>query len=95
MTDEPQVLAHTAGDNVAVVVVEGLDRQARISGRVLEHGTTFETPVNTAIPFGHKVALADFEAGDRVIKQGETIGYATVTIRRGDHVHTHNLRGDH
>jgi len=51
------------------------------------------------IPSGHKVALADLNVGDSVVKYGSAIGLATAAIVRGTHVHTHNLsssrgRGD-
>ena len=41
---------------------------------------------------GHKYALCDIAAGENVIKYGNPIGHATADIRRGDHVHTHNLK---
>ncbi|MDR2757752.1 MAG: altronate dehydratase family protein [Spirochaetaceae bacterium] len=44
------------------------------------------------IPAGHKIALKDIEAGERIIKYGFPIGAATVRINRGAHVHTHNVR---
>ncbi len=43
------------------------------------------------IPFGHKVALCDIPAGADVLRYGAPIGHATRDIRRGEHVHTHNL----
>ncbi len=43
------------------------------------------------IPFGHKIATRDIEADEPVIKYGEVIGNATQSIRRGEHVHVHNL----
>ena len=47
--------------------------------------------VRQAVPFGHKVALADMPAGRRVHKFGWPIGRLAVAVRAGDHVHTHNL----
>lgn len=44
------------------------------------------------IPQGHKFALCDIEAGGPVIKYGASIGHASVSICRGSHVHTHNLK---
>jgi altronate hydrolase len=44
------------------------------------------------IPSGHKIATAALSAGQRVIKYGQPIGLATTDIRRGQHVHVHNLR---
>lgn len=43
------------------------------------------------IPFGHKIALADLELGDKLIKYGETIGVASKPIRVGAWAHTHNV----
>ncbi len=53
-------------------------------------GVTF-TGVNE-IPAGHKIALCDINKGDFVIKYGEVIGRATVAIKKGDWVHSHNLK---
>ena len=44
------------------------------------------------LPRGHKFALADIPSGAPVIKYGEPIGYASKPIRKGDWIHTHNLR---
>lgn len=51
------------------------------------------------IPFGHKISLSDISTGMEVIKYGEIIGKASMEIRKGQHVHVHNLeslrgRGD-
>ena len=45
-----------------------------------------------AIPFGHKVAIADINQGQSVMKYGASIGVATEDIAPGQHVHLHNLR---
>ena len=45
-----------------------------------------------AIPQGHKIALRDVAAGDKVLKYGMPIGRATAPIARGAHVHSHNLK---
>lgn len=47
--------------------------------------------VRVDLKSGHKYALADIKAGDDVIKYGNPIGHATVDIKSGEHVHTHNL----
>ena len=41
---------------------------------------------------GHKYALCDIEKGENVIKYGSPIGHATENIKKGDHVHTHNVK---
>jgi len=44
------------------------------------------------IPFGHKVALSSFGAGERVVRYGEPIVEATQDIEAGSWVHVHNTR---
>ncbi len=41
---------------------------------------------------GHKYALCDIAAGENIIKYGNPIGHATVDIKKGEHVHTHNTK---
>ncbi len=58
-----------------------------------------EIEVRSAIPFGHKLALAPIGRGQPVIKYGEVIGLASADIAPGEHVHVHNVdsqrgRGD-
>ena len=44
------------------------------------------------VPLGHKVALKDIEAGEKIVKYNQTIGTASKLISRGEHVHVHNVR---
>ncbi len=41
---------------------------------------------------GHKYALRDIKCGENVIKYGNPIGHATADIKKGEHVHTHNVK---
>ena len=41
---------------------------------------------------GHKIALCDIEKGADIIKYGYPIGYATEDIKKGDAVHSHNMK---
>ena len=41
---------------------------------------------------GHKTALRDISAGEDIIKYGYPIGRAVVDIKKGEHVHTHNIK---
>lgn len=47
-----------------------------------------------AIPFAFKVALVDMKKGDSIIKYGEVIGIASIPIKAGQLVHTHNVEGN-
>ena len=44
------------------------------------------------IPAGHKFALKDINKGEYIIKYGEIIGRATQDIKKGEWVHTHNVK---
>ncbi|TMJ19880.1 MAG: altronate dehydratase [Alphaproteobacteria bacterium] len=78
--DAPALLKLDPGDDVAVAL------------RDLAAGERVESlPIAEAVPTGHKVALADLEAGATVRKFGSPIGRATQPIRAGQHVHSHNL----
>lgn len=46
------------------------------------------------LPSNHKLARRDIEAGAPVIKYGLPIGKASRSIRRGEHVHTHNIESN-
>lgn len=41
---------------------------------------------------GHKIALRSIEKGEDVIKYGYPIGYATENIKKGESVHSHNMK---
>lgn len=47
--------------------------------------------VSGLVPPGHKVATRDIQAGEPVRRYGQVIGFASASIRSGQHVHTHNL----
>ena len=41
---------------------------------------------------GHKYALRDIKEGENIIKYGNPIGHAICDIKKGEHVHTHNVK---
>ena len=41
---------------------------------------------------GHKYARRDIAEGENVIKYGMPIGHATCAIKKGEHVHVHNVK---
>ncbi|MGZ4273670.1 MAG: UxaA family hydrolase [Solirubrobacteraceae bacterium] len=79
------VLQLHPGDPVA------LARRELEAGTELESGDRHVTLRDT-VPHGHKLALTDIAAGDKVLKYGQPIGIATQAIAAGEHVHEHNLR---
>lgn len=91
-----QAIVMKPDDNVATVVepvTAGQDMTVDIGGAQMA------VRVTEKIPFGHKFALRDIQAGTPIKKYGEIIGIATQNILTGQHVHVHNLescrgRGD-
>jgi altronate hydrolase len=41
---------------------------------------------------GHKYAARDIKCGENIIKYGFPIGHATLDIKKGEHIHTHNVK---
>lgn len=48
--------------------------------------------IKQEIPFGHKFAIKNINAGNYIIKYGEIIGIATEDIKSGDWIHVHNIK---
>ena len=88
----PQFLVHSPKDNVGVIVIEGLVAGTDMLGVITETDSTTKAKANHEIPIGHKVALVDLKQGDTVIKYGEDVGRIVAEVKKGDHVHTHNMR---
>ena len=88
----PQLLVHDKKDTVGVVVVEGLKAGTNMLAVVTADNSSFKLKVNMDVPIGHKVALKDIKKGDTVWKYGQDIGKAVADIKKGEHVHVHNLK---
>jgi altronate hydrolase len=72
-------------DNVAVAL-EVIPENTTVTVGATEVTTTME------IPAGHKFALADLDEGTPVIKYGFRIGNTTAFVKKGEWIHTHNLK---
>lgn len=82
-------------DNVATTITK-LDAGSTVN---LRDVVNMRIKLVQSIPFGHKFALRRIEQGEKIIKYGDVIGRATKIIKRGAHVHIHNVesmrgRGD-
>ena len=88
----PHFLVHSPTDNVGVVVVEGLKAGTSMIGVITETDETTKIKAKHDIPIGHKVALKPFKKGDTVVKYGEDIGRAVANIKKGEHLHVHNVK---
>jgi (2R)-sulfolactate sulfo-lyase subunit alpha len=85
-------VVHEEGDGVGVVVVEGVKSGQELSGWIMEDDKDIKVTAKNDIPIGHKVALQDYREGDTVIKYGVDIGKVVQPIRKGEHLHVHNVK---
>ena len=86
-----EFLMHEDKDNVGVAVVD-IKAGSTVSGRSLHGKSKPKLKSLMEIPLGHKIALHDFKPGDTVIKYGEDIGKVVAAIKKGEHVHVHNVK---
>jgi (2R)-sulfolactate sulfo-lyase subunit alpha len=83
---------HDARDTVAVVVVEGIQAGAQLTGWVMDDDRMVSLQARQDIPIGHKIALADMAVGDTVMKYGIDMGKVVAPISAGEHAHVHNIK---
>ena len=76
----PRTLRLNAKDNV-LVAVDLIEE-----GAVVPEGIT----ALQRVPKGHKIAVAPIALGEPIVKFGQIIGFASVPIVPGSHVHSHN-----
>jgi (2R)-sulfolactate sulfo-lyase subunit alpha len=88
----PHCLVHAPGDSCGVVVVEGLKAGTDMLCVITRNDTSFQLKAAGDIPIGHKVALKDLSVGDTVIKYGEDIGKVVAPVKKGEHLHVHNMK---
>ena len=85
------ILLHEAEDDVGVAA---MDLKA---GEVIQAVTLDGEPVTPItlvedVPLGHKVAMRNMAEKKHILEYGREIGYATMEIAKGAHVHVHNIK---
>lgn len=86
--DPPDAILIAETDNVAVCLKD-IDKGADAS--IMAGKDTLTVTATDAVPRGHKIAIRDIAAAEKIIKYGEVIGQATQDIGKGNHVHRHNV----
>src|SRR5271166_2695439 len=82
MTDQALVIRLNPADDVVIACQE------------IPPGTSLaeeRLTVKDAIPAGHKIAVRNIVPGQSVRRYNQIIGFATIPIAPGEHVHVHNL----
>ena len=85
-------VVHDEGDSVGVVVVEGVETGAELTGWIMDQDKDITFTAASDIPIGHKLAIKPMKAGDTVIKYGVDIGRVVADIAVGEHAHVHNIK---
>ena len=86
------IIIHDDKDNVGVVVIDSTIKDQEYSCWIMESDKTEKIQSINNIPLGHKIALKDFKEGDTILKYGHDIGKVVTPIKKGDHVHVHNVK---
>jgi len=89
---QTDLIIHDEKDNVAVVVIETTKKGQDCSAWIMENDKTIKVSSIVEIPLGHKIALVDLKEGDTILKYGHDIGKVVKPIKKGDHVHVHNVK---
>lgn len=85
-------LVHEASDGIGVIVVEGIKAGQDLTGWIMQEDQTITIKVLNDVPIGHKIALGDFAVDDTVLKYGIDIGKVVAPIKKGEHLHVHNVK---
>jgi (2R)-sulfolactate sulfo-lyase subunit alpha len=86
-----QFLIHENTDTVGVATVD-IKAGDTATGLYMDSQDTIEILAHSDIPLGHKIALQDHGMEEGVIKYGHDIGRVVAEIKKGQHVHIHNLK---
>ena len=86
-----QFLVHEKADTVGVATVD-IKAGEVAKGLYMDSQEPVEVKALNDIPLGHKIAMKDHAVGEAVIKYGADIGKVVAEIKKGQHVHIHNLK---
>jgi (2R)-sulfolactate sulfo-lyase subunit alpha len=86
------LIIHDEKDNVGVVVIEATKKNQECDAWIMENDKSIKVLSLNEVPLGHKIALQDLKEGDTILKYGHDIGKVVKSIKKGEHVHVHNVK---
>ena len=86
------IIIHDEKDNVGVVVVDKITLKQDCACWIMENDKTVKIQSEDEIQLGHKIAMIDLNEGDTILKYGHDIGKVIKSIKKGEHVHVHNVK---
>ncbi|MBI9046284.1 MAG: UxaA family hydrolase [Anaerolineaceae bacterium] len=85
------ILLHEDSDDVGVATSDLLAGE-EVQAVTLEGKPVTSIKLMNDIPLGHKVAMRELAEKKHIMEYGRAIGYASVDIAAGVHVHVHNIK---
>ena len=86
------IIIHDEKDNVGVVVIEKITPNQDYACWIMENDKTINIQSLNEILLGHKIAMVDLNECDTILKYGHDIGKVVKSIKKGEHVHVHNVK---
>ena len=86
------IIIHDEKDNVGVVVIEKITQNQDCNCWIMENDKSVKIQSKNEITLGHKIAMIDLNEGDTILKYGHDIGKVVKDIKKGEHVHVHNVK---
>ena len=86
------IIIHDEKDNVGVVVIEKTTKGQEYNCWIMENNKSTKINSLSKILLGHKIALINLKEGDTILKYGYDIGKVVKSIKKGEHVHVHNVK---
>ena len=86
------IIIHDEKDNVGVVVIEKITQNQDCNCWIMENDKSVKIQSKNDIQLGHKIAMVDINEGDTILKYGHDIGKVVKSIKKGEHVHVHNVK---
>ena len=86
------IIIHDEKDNVGVIVIEKIIPNQNYKCWIMENDKSVQIQSINEIPLGHKIAMVDLNVDDTNLKYGHDIGKVVKSIKKGEHVHVHNVK---
>ena len=86
------IIIHDEKDNVGVVVIEKITPNQDCNCWIMENDKSVQIQSINEILLGHKIAMIDLNVDDAILKYGHDIGKVVKSIKKGEHVHVHNVK---
>jgi len=86
------IIVHGEKDNVGVVVIEKIIPNQNCNCWIMENDKSVQIQSKNEILLGHKISMVDLNVDDAILKYGHDIGKVVKSIKKGEHVHVHNVK---